>query len=362
MNIEINNYVKGKYIIENDKGEILAEFDNNITDLGMQAIAGHPATASKLSSYNWTANYTFGSFFYRMAALLTDNTILTFDGTGVPTGFPNYSDKVITRSDGWLQIDRIFKQKFVFSSDCIIKAIQTGTFVSAGEPPYSNAMLPTPLSFKKTEAITVTYVLQFVTDCNKVISNMNFVTNHDDGILMPPNKTNVRTIPIWVNTSSINRYTEINSAGGLFAPLQFPAQKNYPSLSYERIALYFYSDVDIYNTMISTTANLTAVPSIEYIPTPPYILRKTVNSIKYTALDNIYSTSLRFIFEPGEWPTAARGFSYMASENIGYPGVKVSERANAGIFTALQTPYNPYTKSTDMIVGIDYKFTWTRAA
>lgn len=354
MNIEINNHVKGKYIIENDKGEILAEFDNNITDLGMQAIAGHPSTAVAYA-INWRSELTFGNFFSKMAAILSDNSTLIFDGVGVPTGFPNRSNKVITRSDGSMQIDYIFKQKFVFSSDCIIKAIQTGAF--SGEV-YSNAILRTPLSCKKLDAITVTYVLQFVTDCNK-IANMNFVTNHASGVLMPGNKTNVRTIPNWL-FRDIN--TNVSISNTIFAPLQIPAYKNVPAMTYDRIALYFYSDVDIYNTMTSTTTQLTAAPSTEYTSTPPYILRKPVNSIKYAASGNTYSTSLRFIFEPGEWPTTAKGFSYMATENIGYPGVKVSERANAGIFTALQSPYNPYAISADMVVGIDYKFTWTRAA
>ena len=358
MNIEINNYVKGSYIIENDKGEILAEFDNNITDLGMQSIAGHPPTAPNNHTYSWNANTTFGLFFVKMAAILSDNSTVIFDGyMNVPEGFPQYSNKVITRSDGMLQVDSIFKQKYAFSSDCIIKAIQTGYFMGNI---FSNAVLPTPLSWKKYDAITVTYVLRFVTDCNKVISNMNFVTNHANGMLMPANKTNVRTTPIWLFDPSNSYYN--HDAAPLFAPLQFPAHKSSVSVAYARIALYFYSDVDIYGSMTSTTAQLTAAPPMEYTSTPPCILRKPVNSIKYTASGNTYSTSIRFIFEPGEWPTTAKGFSYMASDGTGYPGVKASARANAGIFTALQTPYNPYSKSADMIVGIDYKFNWIRAA
>ena len=354
MNIEINNYVKGSYTIENDKGEILAEFDNNITDLGMQLIAGHPVTASTYNTSPDNPSWTFGYFFNSMAAILNDNSVLVFQGSpNVPAGFPQYSNKVITRSDGMLQVDCIFKQKYAFSSDCIIKAIQTGALPDS----YSNAILPTPLSCKKYDAITVTYVFQFVSDCNKVISPMNFVTNHANGMLMPANKTNVRTTPIWWfgNQGSGSNSTTI------FAPLQFPAKNGSPAWAYDKIALYFYSDVDIYNSMTSTTAQLTAIPQQEYIANPPHILRKTVSSIKHAASGNTYSTSLRFIFEPGEWPTTAIGFSYIAMGSS-YYSAKESERAKVGIFTALQTPYNPYSKSADMIVGIDYKFTWTRAA
>lgn len=344
MNIEINNYVKGKYIIENDKGEILAEFDNNITDRGMQAIAGHEDTQSNI--------YIFGAFFSSMNLVLSDNSTIAmavFNQAFAVNGFPNYTNQVVTRTDGMLQINYIVKNKYVFLSNKTVKAIQIGA-------PHSIGVLPAPLTFNKSEAISVTYVLQYVTDCNKIITNMNFVTNHASGVLLPPNKTNVRTIPVGIFDRT---YVEYTTSYKLYTPLHFPSGA--AKFPYDRMALYFYSDVDIYNSMVSTTAQLTGAIPVSS-STVSWVLRKPVNSIKYAASGNTYSTSLRFIFEPGEWPTTAKGFSYIASDSPGTGVQAISERANIGIFTALQSPYNPYAKSADMVVGIDYKFTWTRAA
>jgi hypothetical protein len=361
----IDTTVKGRYTIENDRGEIIAEVDNAITDHGMKLLASHPIAI--------TPSTTKQAFQYNM---LYGLYIVPTTGSQISVNSdPLYSSKVTTLSDGRLQIDTIVKKRCVFTSSQTISTIITNDSTAGAFSTYrtSIAVLPTNLTFAAGEAINITYTLRYVTNCNQIISNMPFVTNVSAGILMPPNKTNVRNSPVVIYPESGTEQF-VSGAWGAGGTHSFRACLDIGSYStawdddyiartfYAGTCLYFYSDVDIYDTMRSTTASSLIQPPGQYqSPTTlsNYIYKKSLSSAKYTVSGNTWSTSLRFLFGPGEWPTTAKGFSLLFGTTAGM--VKPdSERGNAGIFTALQQPYNPYKTNAKMVVGIDYKFNWTR--
>jgi hypothetical protein len=345
MNITINNYIKGSYTIENENGEIIAEADNRITDYGMASIAGHQ-TSSFPNTYNNPVDF-FGYFFFQLAVVTNTSPVqILVAGSNV-----SRNTTLIPRQDGLLQYNIVFKSSLVFGANYTITHIRTGY-------PYSyvcsEATLSPAVSFTKGESIIITYTLQYVTDCNKIINNMSFLTNHSNGILMPANKTNARHTPFPLYVTNSNLGGNIMN-GTMCIPIG-----GYPSYTYDRIMLAFYSDIDIYSTMTSTTSSFTPPAKSGNDMTALY--KHPLGSIKYTSSGNTWSTSLRFLFEPGQWPTTAKGFSLLSSDTD-YKNTPIdnSRRSTAGIFTALQTPYNPYSKDPNMIVGLDYKFNYIRS-
>jgi hypothetical protein len=56
--------------------------------------------------------------------------------------------------------------------------------------------------------------------------------------------------------------------------------------------------------------------------------------------------------------TSYTGFLFLNTNPINFAN---DRRSQVGIFTALQTPYNPYSKNANMIVGLDYRFNWIRS-
>ena len=369
----IDTTVKGTYRIENDKGELLAQVDNAITDLGMIFLAGHPHPDP--NNFANIPNY----FQKGMLAVILAQTT---SGEIVIESDSKYFSKVVPRTDGLLQINTTVKKRYVFTSAMTVTHLRTSYVRGTGytSARTSEAALPSPgLSFQVGEAINIAYTLQFVTNCNQVIQNMPFTPNGSSAINIPPNKTNVRNSPVVIFPSSgivtdgnSNGYWNSGTTGPWRACLDFPSYQSSSSSTYisntiyPQFNIYFYDDVDIYDTMTSTTSSSLIQPPLTFVPNTvpyPFVYKKQVSSIKYTVSSDqkMWSTSLRFLFEPGEWPITAKGFSMLLGDSI--PGTLRDklQRANAGIFTALQVPYNPYRTNANMVVGIDYKFNWSRA-
>lgn len=370
----IDTTVKGTYRIENDRGELLAEVDNAITDLGMTLLASHPSPEyiiyADIPNYflkGMLANIYFG---YSPSGAY-DNEIVESS--------PLYSSKIIPRTDGLLQINTTVKKSYVFSTSRTVTHLRTGYYrASGGIGKYvtSQAALPSPgLTFQPNEAINISYTLQYVTNCNRKIENMPFTPSGSSAVNIPPNITVVRNSPIvtFPQTGLINGSSDSNSWGNtnsrFRACLDLPMYNknvqptNIASAWYPKFNMYFYSDVDVYDQIKTTTPTMSLLqPAGAYDhasnTVKNYVYKKQVSSINYTSSGNTWSTSLRFLFEPGEWPTTAKSFSLLFGEQAAVS--PSTERANAGIFTALQTPYNPYRTNANMVVGIDYKFNWTR--
>ena len=373
----IDTSVKGTYRIENDRGELLAEVDNAITDLGMTLLASHPSpeyiTWSDIVTY--FSKGMLANIYIGVSPSGAGDNELAFNSDGNS----QYASKIIPRSDGLLQINTTVKKRYVFSVTKTVTHLRTGYGVfsgTIGKYTTSQAALPSPgLTFQPNEAINISYTLQYVTNCNRKIENMPFTPSGSSAVNIPPNITVVRNSPIvtFPQTGLINGSSDSNSWGNtnsrFRACLDLPMYNqsvqpiNISAVWHPKFNMYFYSDVDVYDQIKTTTPTMSLLqPAGAYDPASNtvknYVYKKQVSSIKYTSSGNTWSTSLRFLFEQGEWPTTAKSFSLLFGEQAAVS--PSTERANAGIFTALQTPYNPYRTNANMVVGIDYKFNWTR--
>jgi hypothetical protein len=226
------------------------------------------------------------------------------------------------------------------------------------------------LPIKSGQNIIVTYTLQYVTDCNQLLT-MDFTPGDSDCIPLPDNRTNVRSSPVFrTATYPADDFAEY---GSYFACLDIPTYQvswgtGTTGLTwndiYPLINLYFYKLDSLYYDMQSTTDSLTSLPPLKPTGTNgipfEYIYKKQVSSIDCSVDGNTWTTSLKFLFDPGEWPTTATSFSLLMG--AGTPSKAIpDQRPNAGIVTALMLPYDPYVYSSEIIIGIEYVFKWTRA-
>ena len=157
MNIEINNHAKGHFTIENDKGEIIHETDNSITDYGLQALRECQCWNN---SWNWIS-----------ANQHTNQLAIYTEFVEKKTNF-QYSQN----ANGDIVLTRTVRATFRcinFNGITITNFVVLSQQASVVDQYLTLAKADVSLTFLQGQCFTVIHTLTVTSSCNKVLSNMN---------------------------------------------------------------------------------------------------------------------------------------------------------------------------------------------
>ena len=282
---------------------------------------------------------------------------------------------------------------------------------------FSRAVMSSPIGVIKGDVLIIKYVLEVVTNAHLRLDTSSFpidTTTITTGTVMPERKTNIRrkffyellpdnTVSGTLQSAGYQggRATSAsgpnNSAFYWNCVQQFLPMLEVPAWGRNYIALYdggispsLYAELGNGTTNNPATTALDADYQGDVVGTgiyyPPgaavpitkalwYIGKKDRTSFKTLSSGDTITCQHRFLFNPGEWPTAGSTptvatFAFLR-QNISTAwaqyGVNtwdvqptITDRSKVGMVTALIAPYNPYASDSALYLGIDYTMTFTR--
>lgn len=222
MNFKLNSSLNGEYFIYDENKNLLASTSNLVTDWGMRRFLGDQSTGNPSVS---GLDLPIQAFCYNFSNLYigTDGTAVTPNDWKLGNRVLPLSAEVMTletgtesklAQDGDLVMIYTVTEKLTFpenlSSSIVIREVGSNwTDIEQQNNRYgifSRAVLPTSsyvtLDAGRTnkQIIFLKYIFYFKTDCNKILGSMPH-TKSSGTPDFPPNKTNVRRLPLYTMDS-----------------------------------------------------------------------------------------------------------------------------------------------------------------
>jgi hypothetical protein len=378
MNVNVDVHLSGKYTFYKN-GELVAETTNLITDGGMSRVA------------NWAGSSNINDWCDGLAGDLAH--IVLGSGT-TPELYGDYNlDVGETAKYSAVNMSAITGMKFSRTSDNKLQTLYTVgkqininapftvSEVGTGRWPNNNQYSSTstaPVNIYSLFSRATLGINSFSTVAGDIVIAVYTLT-----VIIPDDTRNgidfhytssPAGIPLGNLSYSVRDFpfTVLYNTGIAGSTCNNATVPTFEG-TYSDLTLYvidFYTNITgVSRSTLTPTmsTNLTGyiMNSNRSIPDPvtlKLVKRQVCTMRRMEQVGNTFKTVYKFLFAPGSWPTTAIAFKYrpLPWMYTNHHEALVTDISKSGILTIMDTPYNPYTISSDMYVGLDYTFNYTR--